>query len=170
MVMKQHILNGMQAELDLWNKVLSAMPAGQLETALIPSHWSVKDVLAHMTAWLTRSNARLAAAVNGGEPVFPEWAPEADPQLVEDGDAVNAWLYEQYRELPYAEVYKRWSNAYHQLMTHMDQLDDYKLFEWEMFDWMGETPIIEVVLGSYMHHVEHYDHLVGWLKEHRAEV
>ena len=53
-------------------------------------------------------------------------------------------------------------------MTHMDQLDDYKLFEWEMFDWMGETPIIEVVLGS-MCIMLSTDHLVGWLKEHRAE-
>lgn len=150
MVMKQHILNGLQAQFDLYQRVLSTLTDEQLHTPLEPSHWTPKDVVGHLTSWLTRSNARLEAAIEGRDPVYPIWPPDADPLLVDNDDQINAWLYEQAKDLPLSDVLKLWSSEFREMITLADQLNEYQV-EWRCTRRAGQVRLPDAIYRWYPH-------------------
>src|SRR5436309_3297788 len=61
--------------------------------------WSVKDVVAHLTGWRKRTVARLQAAARGEPEPAPLW-----PAHLQTDDEINAWIYEQNKDRPLADV------------------------------------------------------------------
>jgi hypothetical protein len=51
MNMKQHILAALREEFNRWEDLLASMSEEQITAPHLPSHWSIKDVIAHLRAW-----------------------------------------------------------------------------------------------------------------------
>src|SRR5215470_13057133 len=110
---------------------LATIPRERMTEPGATGHWSVKDVIAHVTAWRSRTVARLEAAAAGQpEPPAP-WPPE----LTED-DPINAWFYEQHRDEPLDAVLAAWDASFDRLRQLCVALPDDALFDPTYFPWL----------------------------------
>ena len=110
-------------------------------------------------AWQQRSIARMEAAVNDSEPVFPRWLPEVNPDGDESPDRLNAWLYEIYRDQPWSKVHQDWRTGYLRYLELSAQIAETDLLDSERYPWMEGYALGVVLLLSYHHHLEHYEGL-----------
>jgi len=170
MSMKQHILAALREEFNRWEELLAGMSEEQLTAPLLPSHWSIKDVIAHLRAWQQRSIARLDAALLDREPEFPKWPTAIDPDSEESPDRVNAWIYETYRERPWSSVHQDWREGFLRVLELGEAISERDLLDAERYPWMRHYPLALVLLGTYEHH--HLDHLepfLTWLQEQESQ-
>jgi hypothetical protein len=166
MNMKGHILTALREQLDRWEVLLAGLSDGQIIAPLLPSNWSVKDVIAHLRAWQQRSIARSEAALSNREPEFPKWHPELEPDLESNTDPINAWIYEAYRGQPWVKVHQDWRQGFLQFLELGEGMLEKDLLDSGRYPWLGGHPLAFIYLASYDHHQEHLEKLLGWLQEH----
>jgi hypothetical protein len=164
--MKEHILAALREQFDRWEEMLSNMSVEQITTPHVPSHWSIKDEIAHLRAWQQRSIARLEAGLSYREPEFPKWLPELDPDSEEDTEQTNAWIYETYREQPWSKVHKDWSEGFLRFLELGKGIPEQDLLDAGRYPWLEGHPLAFILLASYEHHQEHLEKMLAWLREH----
>ncbi len=166
MNMKEHILAALQEEFNRWEELLASMSEEQITAPRLPDQRSIKDVVAHLWAWQQRSIARLDAAVSGGEPGFPKWVADIDPDSDDSLDRTNEWIYQTYRELPWSSVHENWRKGFLHFIELGKAISEQDLLAKE-YPWFKGYSVSVVLVSSYAHHqVEHYEPLLAWLKEH----
>lgn len=165
MNMKEHILSALRELFNQWGELLASISDKQLTAPLVPSDWSIKDVITHLWAWQQRSIARLEAALSNREPVFPRWLPESDPDSEGNTDQTNAWIYETYREEPWSKVYQKWREGFLRFLEFGEGISEKDLLNAGRYPWLEGYPLAFILLASYDHHQEHLDKLLAWLGE-----
>jgi hypothetical protein len=166
MTMKTHVIEACKEQIDEWENYLAGLSDAQIRTPLVPSHWTPKDVMAHLMAWQQRSNARFEAALTGGDPILPQWIEAgADPNSEENIDRTNAAIYELYRDFPWEEVYGNWRDGYARLLDQAAKVDEDPLFDSGRYDWMNGYSLGDVLVGTYHHHLEHIRGLREWMEK-----
>jgi hypothetical protein len=168
-VTKQQIIADLDRVFHHWEELLANLSDEQKAAWLEPSHWTVKDVLAHLWFWQQASVARMEAAIHDIEPNYPDWWEMFGPDPEEDVDRTNAWNYEQNREKPWSQVYASWNDQFQRYIRLVKQVPEQDLLETGRFAWMGKYRLADSTLGSCGHHQEHYDTLVAWLKLHNNQ-
>jgi hypothetical protein len=167
MTMKHHILAALREEFDLWEELLAGIDEERRTVPLLPSHWTVKDVVAHLWAWQLRTNARLDAALQGTEPDFPQWPTETDPDSEVSPDRVNAWIYETNCQRPWSSVHQAWREGFLRVLASAAAISERDLLDAERYPWMQHYPLAQVLLGTYEHHhLDHLQPLLTWLQDH----
>jgi len=161
MNMKQHILAAMREQVDHWEELLGSMDESQITAADLPSNWSVKDVIAHLRVWQTRSIARTEAAVLDREPELPMWPALPDPDAEGSTDQINAWIYESNRELPWGAVYKNWKEGYLRLLDLAEAVSEKDMLDSGRYPWLKGYPLAFILVASYDHHQEHFEKLTA---------
>lgn len=164
MYMKQHILAALKEEFTQWQTLLASLSDEQITTPHGPANWSIKDETAHLWAWQQRSLARLKAAQHNQEPQFPVWSPTIDPELEDNTDPINTWIYEANRDQPWAQVYQRWQAGFHQLLQEANAISEKDLLDGSKYPWLHGHPLASVLIGSYDHHQEHLEELMARLQ------
>ncbi len=166
MIMKEHILAGLREEFQQWEEFLARLDETQTTAPLSPSPLSVKDEIAHLWAWQQRTAARVEAALRGGEPQFPAWLPDADPEDIDITDPINAWIFNAYRQRPWAQVYADWRAGFLHLLEAAQEIPERDLLDAAKYPWLEGYPLALVLLGTYDHHQEHLEKLAARLGEH----
>jgi alkanesulfonate monooxygenase SsuD/methylene tetrahydromethanopterin reductase-like flavin-dependent oxidoreductase (luciferase family) len=144
--------------------LLSSLSDEQITTPHGPANWSIKDEIAHLWAWQQRSLARLKAAQHNQEPQFPVWSPIIDPELEDNTDPINTWIYETHRDQPWAQVYQRWQAGFHQILDEANAISERDLLDASKYPWLQGHPLAFVLIGSYDHHQEHLEELMARLQ------
>jgi hypothetical protein len=164
---KKQIIALLKEEFSRWEELLGSMSAAQITTPLAPSHWTTKDVVAHLRAWQQVSIARLEAVMLNKAPAYPDWFPGTHPAAGADTDKVNAKIYELYRNQPWSIVYQNWKQGFLHFIELAESLPKKDLFEVGRHRWLEGYPLSAVILGSVEHHrVDHYEKLVAWMQQH----
>lgn len=163
---KEKILMELRDIFNRWQELLASLNEEQITAPLLPSTWTVKDVVAHMGAWQQASLARAEAALSDSEPKYPEWWQINGPDPDEDVDRTNAWIYEANRDKPWPGVYAEWKRQFQRFLELTGRIPEKDLFEPGRYAWMGSYTLSRSPIASYEHHVEHMDELLAWLKEH----
>jgi len=169
MNMQGHILAALKELYGSWEELTDRLTDEQLAAPLLPSEWTVKDEMAHLWAWQQRSIARLEAALAGQAPSFPVWLPDHDPNEESNTEAVNGWIYCTYRDQPWSAVHNKWRKGFSRLLELGKVVSEVELLDSSRYPWMEGYPLAFVLLGTYDHHKEHYDHLSAWLDDHPSE-
>jgi hypothetical protein len=159
MSMKQHILAALREQFEQWEAQLAGMCEAQIVAPGATGDWSCKDVIAHLTAWQQRTNARVEAALHDHAPQFPQWSAAFDPEDEAATDRVNAWIYEAAREKPWAEVHRDWREGFLRLLATAEGISERDLLDPSRYPWMQDHPIAAVLLSTYDHHQEHLEKL-----------
>jgi hypothetical protein len=167
-ITKQQIITDLERMYQQWQTLLAGLSDEQKAAHLEPSHWTVKDVLAHLWFWQQASVSRMVAAVQGGQPVYPAWWDMFGPDPEQDVDRTNAWNYAQNRDKSWSQVHACWSDQFLIYLDLLKQAPEQDLLEAGRFTWMGKYRLVDSSLGSFEHHQEHHDTLVAWLKEHNS--
>ncbi len=82
--------NWLHESYDKWEAFLDEIGIARMDESGVAGHWSVKDIIVHLTGWDQYVVARLQAALRGEPEPPPPW-----PANLQNDDEINAWLYER---------------------------------------------------------------------------
>jgi len=139
---------------------LEALIAPPDETRLtepaLEAGWSVKDALAHISAWERICCSWLAAAARGETPARPE---------VQDVDGTNARNYQAAKDRPLADVLSESRESHRAMLEAAEALSETELADDQRYGW----PAWQMVsANSDDHYREHIDQIERWLESTRA--
>ena len=158
---KAQIITMLRDEFNRWEELLAESSEAQITADNRIENLSIKDIVAHLTAWQQISVARLEAAWHHREPEFPNWPPELDPVTETNADQINAWIYETYQERPWSDVYQEWRDRFLHFLALAEAIPEADLIEVGKYAWLKEYPLAAVLAGSY----EHLEPLLGLLDQ-----
>ncbi len=155
---KASILDQMHTQYAMLEKILTPLDAAQMTTAGVNGDWSIKDVLAHMTAWHHRLLNILHAARRNEEPTI------SGPASDEEVDRLNEQFYQEQKFRPLDEVLNDFRTFYPQIVEAVQAMNEEDLLDPLRFAWMGGVPLWQVVAGdTYEHYEEHLPSIQAWL-------
>jgi hypothetical protein len=121
-------------------------------------YWTIRDVIAHLTAWRWWSVARLEGAVRDAEPT-PPWDSALSEENEADIDRINQGFYEATRDQSIDELLRDSRATFDRLEAALLALPEADLFAPGRYPWLGGYPAAAIVTGSAEHLF--VDHLAG---------
>ncbi|MHB0856380.1 MAG: DinB family protein [Anaerolineae bacterium] len=116
---KEELLARIRAERDALEQLIAPLNRQQLLASDDETGWSIKDHLAHMSAW----NQKLLAVLQG----CPPWVGLAlDEQTYtrSDLDDINAILHERDRYRPLVEVLAHWRATHERAVALLEEMEE----------------------------------------------
>ncbi len=129
----------------------------------VVGEWSVKDILAHVTAWEERIMAWAEALHQGTRPIPAPW-----PSGLSE-EQVNTTIYQNNQARPLAEVLERWRQTHQKITETVQSMNDEELFQ-RKIDWLNGASFAEAIPGNSFEHIDsHANDMRAWLlaKENR---
>ncbi|MBP6016801.1 MAG: ClbS/DfsB family four-helix bundle protein [Candidatus Promineofilum sp.] len=157
------LLPALQDEFDRWQTFLSSLSEEQT-TVPLADGLSIRDVVGHLHAWQQLSIARLEAAQRGGEPLYPDWCAGHYPDDEEYLEHFNATIHETYHQQPWPAVHAAWRDGFVRFLELSRATPEDDLVSAGKYPWLRGYALIDVLQGSYEHHVEHFDSLRDLLR------
>jgi len=148
-----------------WQSVLASLNEEQLSVPIQPNGWSVQDILAHLRGWQQVSIARLKAAIEARDPVYPDWTGGQPPDAEENLDIYNERIYQANHVLPALAVYLAWKSGFLHFLELVESIPPADLLEVGKYAWLPDYALIAVLEGSLEHHREHYDGIATLLTD-----
>ncbi|MBZ0277808.1 MAG: ClbS/DfsB family four-helix bundle protein [Anaerolineae bacterium] len=161
---KRKLLDLIQADYDFIERTIRLVPPDRMEEpgAQGPeSLWSVKDTIAHLTAWMRRSVGWLAEAKAGQPPTIPAGG-------LSDANAaiLNEQTYQANRDRPVADVLADFRQAHQDVIAGIEALSETDLFGLERLKGIWREPPFALVAGNtYEHYPLHIEPLRRWLQQ-----
>jgi hypothetical protein len=158
-IAKEQLLEKMQSSYATFNTLISSLSETQLTTPGVNGDWSVKDNIAHLSAWHRRQIARNEAVYQGVE------IPDPTPGMgVEE---INELYYKQNKDRSLADVLAEFHETARQVREGVERMTDEQLNS--PIDWLNGHTIAEYVEGnSYGHYEEHTEIIQHWLAQQSA--
>ncbi|MBI5304529.1 MAG: ClbS/DfsB family four-helix bundle protein [Chloroflexi bacterium] len=155
---KDHLCQTLLAEREAWEALLTEIGEGRMEVPGVVGVWSVKDLVAHLTAWEKRPAAWLAAAQRGDKPTPAPWSRDLDEEQV------NAWIYESNKYRMLDDVLEESRTVFDQIMQGLEALTQESLSDPHRFEWLNGIALIEAMPGNtFEHYRDHAEMIRQWL-------
>jgi uncharacterized damage-inducible protein DinB len=155
---KQLIQEFQQARATLLNAIAGLTEEDFLRPGAV-GYWSVKDVLAHLTAW----ESELVTAL-----VRIENKQKGAPHIVKIDD-IDEWNEEQYHQnaaRPFDLVWEDFVGVGKHLVEAIHALDDNTLDNNRLFHWMEGEPLAYLIYeNAIWHEQEHAEEIRAWRTE-----
>ena len=100
------LLAELNSEYEAWEGLLAQIGEDRMEEPGVAGSWSIKDVIAHLTAWRRRTVGRLESVARGKPEPAHEW-----PADLHEDDEINAWFHARDRGKSVREVLSESSNS-----------------------------------------------------------
>jgi hypothetical protein len=160
---KQHFIETMKTTRAGWEALLTEVGEPRMAVAGVTGDWSVKDIVAHLTAWERRTVARLNAVRQGGTPEKAPWPPNLSEE------EINAWICEANRKRNLRDVLDDSRQVHDQVMKQLQSVTDEELNEPGRFSWLDGNKLAEYIPGNtYEHYQEHGELIRIWLAREKA--
>jgi len=159
---KIKLLNIMRTERARWETLLAEVDEAQMTQVGVEGEWSVKDIIAHVTAYERWIVARLQSAL-GGETLRLE-----TDQL--DLEQRNRWIFEENRNRSLHDVLAESQQVFQQLLGLVQTLSDEDLTDPHRLEpfldplWTDGLPVLTCIAAdSYEHYGQHIPSIRAWL-------
>ena len=159
---KAQLLTDLHDEQAQWEALLGDIGEAHMTQPGVAGEWSIKDIVAHLTAWRRRTVGRFQAALRHEPTPPPPW-----PQLPTDAE-INAWMHASDRDRPLADVLEESRAVFQQLVDTLSAFPEAELLDPTRFEWMGEEPWNGAALFGHFHE-EHEADMRAWLDHIRQE-
>jgi hypothetical protein len=154
---RAELLAELNSEQDAFEGLLREIGQDRMEEPGVAGPWSIKDVVAHITAWRRRTVGRLEAAAKGEpEPTAP-W-----PAHLQEDDEINAWFHERDRNKSVRDVLSESRDVFNRLAAAIAKLPEDALDDPARFPWMEGTAFSGASFFSHFHD-EHEADIRAWL-------
>jgi uncharacterized protein (TIGR03083 family) len=155
---KASILNELRSKYAALEAILAPLDEAQLTTPGVIGGWSIKDILAHVTAWHHRLLAWLHAAGHNEEPTI------SGPNSEEEMDRLNEQFYQENKFRPLADVLGDFRSSYLQIVEAVQAMPEEDLIDPRRFAWLDGDSLRQLVAGdTYDHYEEHRQQIEEWL-------
>ncbi len=163
---KDEMLQIIAAEHAAWQALLAAIGEDRmaLPGAAGPD-WTVKDVVAHLTAWRRRSCDRMEAALAQTPLAPPPWPADPDEDSPDGTDRINDWFFQAARRQSLAEVLAESEAIWARLESLVRALPEAALQAPQPLAGVPDRPLGPAVLNGSLEHLhEHVGMLAtqGW--------
>jgi hypothetical protein len=156
-ITKAQFLDELQQENAQFEALLTAIGPERMTLPEVAGGWSIKDIVAHLTGWRSRTVARLRAARHS-EPAPPTpW-----PAELQTDDEINAWIYAANRDRPLDSVLNDSRAAFQQLAEALNAFDEAELRDPARFGWPADEAIRGASFFGHFHD-EHEPDMRAWL-------
>lgn len=154
---KAQMLADMRAGYAALEALLAPLTEQQLTASTQEGEWSVKDHIAHLSAWQKRTTHLLQAVKDDIE------LPDSTPAMMEED--INEIYYQQSRDLSLQQVRDEFRSSFQQLLETTQSMTDEQLTR--LIAWLDNRPVWGWIPGnSYDHYAEH----IPWMQEELAKV
>lgn len=156
---KQALLGAIQTAYSEADALLARVPPDRLTTSGVCGHWSVKDIVAHLTTWEERTLRWLRDAEQGIRLSAPE------PGFGWDQfDALNAQGYERHQDRPYADIQRDFYQTRQTVLAAVSALTEAELRgEGRFIGLFRDSPAAAVAANTYEHYTFHMAQVRDWL-------
>lgn len=146
---KTELIDRVNASYERVEAALAELTPAQWLATSEPGAWSVKDIVAHLAAWLDRLVSEVEAAQTGKPP---------DSALIGvvdgDRDSWNKKIFEERREESQHQALGLFRVAHGRLVDGLHVLSEDDLNEAGRFDWLGDIPLWRRVAEDSWEHFE----------------
>ena len=133
--------------------LVSNADKGRMDRPSSLENWSLKDLLAHISAWDRWLLAWLEAEARGEPPGLP-----APGMTEEEVDRFNARTYDEWRDKPLEVVLGEFRGSFEALMGRAEAATEAVLLDPNHFPWTRGRPIrFYFAANSFWHYEEHLD-------------
>jgi hypothetical protein len=156
---KQTILEQIRGGRQQLLAAIDGLSADDMRRAGVVGIWSVKDVLAHVTAWQSELITALAKLS------------KPPPHIVQIED-IDGWNMEQYginvrRDLDI--VLEDFHGVHKHLLKEVEALDEKTLTDPKRFAWMEGEPLSYLIAEeSFWHEQEHAEEIAKWRQDNKV--
>lgn len=133
---KAQLLSEAEQERERLLALIRPLTAEQ-KTRPILGEWSVKDILAHLTAWNQMMLGWIETSQRGETPAVP--APGFNWGQM---DALNQQIYERHRDRPLEEVEAEFLRVDEQARAKIDSFEETDLFRPGLYPWMNKNALV----------------------------
>jgi len=154
---RAELLAELNSEQKAWEGLLAQIGEDRMDKPGVQGEWSIKDIVAHLTAWRRRTVGRLEAVAKGQPEPKPQW-----PSDLQDDDAINAWFHERDRSRSVRDVLSESRAVFQKLTSAIEKIPEEKLDDPKSFPWMQGTPLSGAAVFSHFHD-EHEADMRAWL-------
>ena len=162
---KARFLETLRSERAQWETLLTEIDEAHMTLPGVAGEWSVKDIIAHVTAYERGVVEWLGAAARGEVLELPE----LDQPDVEQRNAV---IFTKYRARPLPEVLWESQQVFAQLLELVESLPEADLLdpartEWFVIPrWQQSRPLWRCIADdSYRHYQQHLPDILTWLNQ-----
>lgn len=114
---KSELQNWLHKSYEAWEAFLDQVGPARMDVPGVAGHWSVKDIIIHLTGWDKHVVARVQAARRGDPEPPPPW-----PADLTTDDQINTWLYEHDHGRSVDEILADTRGLFQQIFTIMADL------------------------------------------------
>jgi len=151
---KPELLQRIRDERRALEKILARLTHAQMLLPGVDGEWSVKDALAHISAWERRMLAWIGSHLRGEPPEVP---------LPWDVERMNRESYAEVKDKPLAEVLEEFRQSYHDSLALAESLTE-KQLQTEYPDTWPIGPLwLGVAANTNFHYKEHREDIEKWL-------
>ncbi|HEY8293335.1 MAG TPA: ClbS/DfsB family four-helix bundle protein, partial [Thermomicrobiales bacterium] len=141
-----------------WAATVDAAPPRAMTLPDLHGGWSVKDEVAHVTAWEARVLTVLRAVLAGEAPPHPPLV--GDEARIE---AMNADVFALSQQRGLVDVLIERDRTHTAFVHAVEELPDEAVFDAHRFAWMGGDPLMAAIAGdTYEHYPEHRRNIQRW--------
>ena len=153
------IINDLRAARAEWDALVAHVGDARMTQAGLAGYWSLKDVIAHLTA-VDQWNVQALRAHSRGEP-----PPALDEQLMEL-DERNRLHYERSRERPLAEVLQESQQVFQELVELLQAEPEEFLIQPQVFANMPAPVVVgkSIKEACADHYRRHMPDVRAWLE------
>lgn len=150
---KKQLVKQLQFERSSFESVLEPLTEEQIVNLVVSDNWTVKDTIAHITAWEIELLRWLGRASEGLSPDIPgpgKWTPFIE--------IFNSSKYLENRERPLEEVLNESNQIFKQVLTEFQSLpEDLDDRYWSV--WFNEEPPWILFATYHQHYKEHREQI-----------
>jgi hypothetical protein len=154
-ITKAALLGNIQSGYNQFEALLSSLSEEQMTIPAVNDSWTIKDNIAHLTAWQSYLLSQLQGLIDGKRP------PAFMPGLSED--EINKVFYEENKERPLAEVRADFHLFHQRVLADVQSLSEETLNA--PFPWSNDGyAVCSLIAGNtYEHYEEHGNIIKRWL-------
>lgn len=155
-ITKPELLDQIRAERQRLEEVIAALTPDQMLQPGASGEWTVKDVLAHISAWERRMIYWIGSHLRGEAPDLP---------LPWDVERMNAETYAEVKDKPLAEVLEEFRQSYRDALALAESLNEGQLQTIYTDTWPMGPLWLGVAANTNWHYKEHRESIEAWGKK-----
>jgi len=151
---KDELVEGIREKHQQLEKLLIGFTEKEMVARNTPGVWSVKDIMAHITAWEQSLLDWYQTGLRGVKQNMPDWQ--------ESGvvDGINEKIYRHNLDRPLSEVKKDFRTSFEQISSVVEAVSEEAMFTPGKYSWTGKDTLAQyIVVNTSRHYAEHFSAL-----------
>jgi hypothetical protein len=159
-ITKPELLSRIHTERNRLEEMIASLTPAQMLVPGVDGEWTVKDVLAHISAWERWMIRWTNNLLQDEKPETPElW----------DVERMNEEIYARVKNIPFAEVLEEFSLSYRDSLTLIENLSEDQLQAIYLDTWPLGPLWERIIDNTASHYSDHCRDIQKWLETLRKE-